>query len=114
MTALQSPIMTAMGVTDGMVLVDVTPASDIQSLLNVLVANGCDLKGFYKNKASAICPKSALTVLGNSDAVNFVHPVIMTTNGHFAVEYGVNATAKRSLTGSVTSEGIAAIRADLV
>ncbi len=116
-----SPLISTLGIREGMVPVDITASSDVQVLLSDLEANGCIVTATYAHIVSGRCPTSALARLGSLATVNFVRPVLRTNHAQFSKreevateENRVLAGSKRVLAGSVQSEGVKAMRADVV
>jgi subtilisin family serine protease len=93
----ESPIISTLGVYKDMIPVDISASSDLQALLADLEGLEFEVKGTYGHIVSGRTPLLTLAALGRLATVNFVHPVVAVANA-----------------GTVLSEGVAALRADVV
>lgn len=115
MSSQSTTIMSMLGVTnDGSVPVDITASNAPQDLVKDLTASGCEVVASSAPVVTASCPVSSLIQVAKLSTVNFVHPVLASTNRWSGETVGVEASMKRVLVGSVTSEGVKAMRADVV
>lgn len=77
----QSPILAALGVQDGRIPLDITASSsDPHALLEDLKPLGFEVTATFKHIVSGLLPISKLAALAKLSTVNFVHPVISSTN----------------------------------
>jgi len=103
-----------LGIREGMVPVDITASTSTQSLLSDLNVNGCEIHAAYANVVSGRCPLAAISKLGQLKTVNFVRPVLVNHAAKYVKKNAVTAQVRRVLAGSVQSEGVKAMKADIV
>jgi len=78
------------------VVVDATAQSNVQDLEDDLVSAGCAIVSVHRRMVSASCPIESIDKMASLTSLNFVRPALFTTNW-----------------GAVTSQGDAAMRADI-
>jgi subtilisin family serine protease len=103
-----------LGIHEGMVPVDITASSSIQALLYDLEVYGCKVHATYAHVVSGRCPMSSFSALGELKTVDFVHPVLVNHNTQYKKNNAAAAKLNRVLAGSVQSEGVKAMKADIV